>query len=662
MIGPPGAGKSLAASRLPSILPPLAAVEALEVARIASACGRLNGSLAGGRPFRAPHHTISPAGLIGGGSPPRPGEATLAHRGVLFLDELCEFRRDALEALRAPLEAGEVSIARASSRRTLPCRFMLVAAANPCPCGRGEADPECSCAPLAVQRYQGRLSGALADRIDILAADAPAERRRDRRRAGRVLGGRAGAGGGGPRAAGAAPRPRPLQRRDDPGRGARVRAQPRGAAALLAELYSRQRLSGRAHDRALRLAQTIADLAGAATIGSEADGAGAAAAEAGSWLSPGPAPTACAAPGCSRCSAPTSSSVATGAPGSRSPELLRLSNEDLVAVAAPKVAAQLLGRVAALPERQPGGGAGGGPVLGLLPPRRSLPRRPARRRRRPLGADRPRRPGAAGQLEPAGSVTIVGARRATSYGREIARELGRELAAAGLVVVSGLAFGIDACAHRGALDAGRTIAVLGCGPDVAYPAAHRSLWRRIGEEGLVLSELPPGAAPWRWTFPARNRIMAALAGMTVVVEAAARSGSLITADLAADLGRDLGAVPGPVTSRASAGPNNLLAGGACLVRDAQDVLDAMLGAGREAARPRRPGPRPGPRRGAGRGRGGGVELRRRSPPPSDLSGPEAAAAPRPPGAARLPHLLDHGPLLAHASPTPGACGYLGCAA
>ncbi len=176
-------------------------------------------------------------------------------------------------------------------------------------------------------------------------------------------------------------------------------------------------------------------------------------------------------------------------------------------------------------------------------------------------------------------MTVVGARRASSYGREIARELGRELAAAGFLVVSGLAFGIDACAHRGALDAGLTVAVLGCGADVAYPAAHRSLWRRISEQGLVLSELPPGTGAWRWTFPARNRIMAALAGMTVVVEAAQRSGSLITADLAADLGRDLGAVPGPVNSRASAGANDLLAGGACLIRDAQDVLDAMLGPG-----------------------------------------------------------------------------------
>src|SRR5262249_26317645 len=127
------------------------------------------GALPGGRPFRAPHHTISPGGLVGGGSAPRPGEATLSHRGVLFLDELCEFRRDALEALRGPLEAGEVSIARAGGRLSLPCRFMAVAAATPCPCGRGEADPDCSCAPIAVQRYQGKLSGALADRIDILA-------------------------------------------------------------------------------------------------------------------------------------------------------------------------------------------------------------------------------------------------------------------------------------------------------------------------------------------------------------------------------------------------------------------------------------------------------------------------------------------------------------
>jgi magnesium chelatase family protein len=267
MIGPPGAGKSLAAARLPSILPPLAAVEGLEVARIASACGRLTGAPAG-RPFRAPHHTVSPAGLIGGGTPPRPGEVTLAHRGVLFLDELCEFRRDTLEALRAPLESGEVAIARASGRRTLPCRFMLVAAANPCPCGRGEADPDCSCAPVAVQRYQGRLSGALADRIDILAAV--------RQPSASEIGGGAGEPSIAVRERVAAARER-QERRLGPGRSnaemtpaeARACALDDSAAALLAELYSRQRLSGRAHDRALRLAQTIADLAARDSIGEQ---------------------------------------------------------------------------------------------------------------------------------------------------------------------------------------------------------------------------------------------------------------------------------------------------------------------------------------------------------------------------------------------------------
>ncbi|MBA3867265.1 MAG: DNA-protecting protein DprA [Solirubrobacterales bacterium] len=274
--------------------------------------------------------------------------------------------------------------------------------------------------------------------------------------------------------------------------------------------------------------------------------------------------------------------IATSSPGSRSPELLRLSNENLVKVAAPNVAGQLLARVEATSE-------------GHLAEELAVARCWACCRHGDLYPDSLRDaddapwaligrgdPGLLDGLETFGAVTIVGARRATSYGREIARELGQELASAGMVVVSGLAFGVDACAHRGAIDGGRTIAVLGCGPDTAYPAAHRSLWRRICETDLVISEFPPGAAPWRWTFPARNRIMAALAGMTVVVEAAARSGSLITADMAADLGRDLGAVPGPVTSRASAGPNNLLAGGACVVRDAQDVLDAMLGPGAKA--------------------------------------------------------------------------------
>ena len=288
--------------------------------------------------------------------------------------------------------------------------------------------------------------------------------------------------------------------------------------------------------------------------------------------------------------APYIERIATGAPGSRSPELLRLSNQDLVAVAAPQVADRMLEDVEGIPESRIRDDLLGAQCWACCRHDRLYPVG--------LGdaADAPRAligrgdPALLARLEPEAAVTVVGARRASSYGREVARELARELAASGQVVVSGLAFGVDACAHRGALEAhGMTVAVLGCGPDISYPAAHRSLWRRIGELGLVLSELPPGTGAWRWTFPARNRIMAALTGMTVVVEAAERSGSLITGDLAQDLGRDLGAVPGPVGSRLSAGPNNLLAGGACVVRDAQDVLDAMLGPG--ARTPERSGPR-----------------------------------------------------------------------
>ncbi len=268
MIGPPGAGKSLAASRLPSILPPLAPEEALEVARIASACGRLGEGFPGGRPFRAPHHTVSPAGLVGGANLSAPGELTLAHRGVLFLDELCEFRRDALEALRSPLETGRVAIVRAGGARQLPCRAMLVAASNPCPCGRGEADPECSCAPLAVRRYQGRLSGALADRLDLLVAI--------RQPSAAEIGGPPGESSAAVRERVTAARER-QERRLGGGRcnaemspaEAREGTLDEPAAALLADTYRRHRLSGRAHDRVLRLARTIADLAGAERIDRE---------------------------------------------------------------------------------------------------------------------------------------------------------------------------------------------------------------------------------------------------------------------------------------------------------------------------------------------------------------------------------------------------------
>lgn len=178
------------------------------------------------------------------------------------------------------------------------------------------------------------------------------------------------------------------------------------------------------------------------------------------------------------------------------------------------------------------------------------------------------------------AVTVVGSRRPSAYGREIATRIGGELGTAGLIVVSGMALGIDSCAHEGALaGGGRTVAVLGSGPDVPSPAQMARLYERIADEGLILSELPPGTSARRWTFPARNRIMAALAAMTVVVEARQRSGSLITATMAADLGREVGAVPGPVGSSAAAGTNALLRDGAQLVRGGDDVLDSMLGIG-----------------------------------------------------------------------------------
>ena len=184
--------------------------------------------------------------------------------------------------------------------------------------------------------------------------------------------------------------------------------------------------------------------------------------------------------------------------------------------------------------------------------------------------------------EPA--VAIVGARACSAYGRSVTRSLARELAAAGLVVVSGMARGIDGEAHRGALEGGgRTVAVLGCGIDRDYPAAHAELARRIGEDGLVLSEYEPGVEPAPWRFPARNRIIAGLCSAAVVVEARERSGALITADFALEEGRDVLAVPGEITSALSAGTNALLKLGATPVTSATDVLE-LYGIEPQAAR------------------------------------------------------------------------------
>ncbi len=176
LIGPPGSGKTIIAQRLPSILPLMELDEALETTKIHSIAGKLNGSgpLVVQRPFRSPHHTISDAGLLGGHTIPKPGEVSLAHNGVLFLDELPEFKRSVLEVLRQPLESGDVTIARAAGSFTFPANVQLVAAMNPCPCGHyGSTQRQCRCSPTIVQRYRSRISGPLLDRIDIHVEVAP---------------------------------------------------------------------------------------------------------------------------------------------------------------------------------------------------------------------------------------------------------------------------------------------------------------------------------------------------------------------------------------------------------------------------------------------------------------------------------------------------------
>ena len=273
MVGPPGAGKSMLARRMPGILPPLELTEAVEVTRIHSVAGLLapEQALVSERPYRAPHHGISDAGLIGGGGLPRPGEVSLAHHGVLFLDELPEFRTSALEAMRQPLEDGVVQIGRARQSLRFPARFTLIAAMNPCPCGYHGADGDrCSCLPTHVLRYRSRISGPLWDRFDIhleLPALRPAE-----------LGARApGEASAQVRARVVAARRR--QQHRFVGRScvhanahmgvAEVRrycALEREGAAVLRSATERLGLSARAHDRILRVARTIADLEGAEAV------------------------------------------------------------------------------------------------------------------------------------------------------------------------------------------------------------------------------------------------------------------------------------------------------------------------------------------------------------------------------------------------------------
>ena len=266
--GPPGTGKTMLARRLPSILPPLSPAEAIEVTRIQSVAGlHHGGGLVTARPFRAPHHTISASGLVGGGSQPTPGEATLAHHGVLFLDELSEFVRPSLEALRQPLEDGHVTIVRAQKVMAFPTRFMLVAASNPCPCGIG--DEACRCTAADLSRHHRRLSGPLLDRIDVLIGVG--------RPAAEALRGEQAPTSAAVRERVVAARERQADRLAVHGLACNAQMTARvlrehaaatpSALRLLYELHDRHRLSARGHGRVLRVARTIADLEGSDSVG-----------------------------------------------------------------------------------------------------------------------------------------------------------------------------------------------------------------------------------------------------------------------------------------------------------------------------------------------------------------------------------------------------------
>lgn len=572
------------ARRIVGLLPELTRDEALQLAAIRSVAGRLpdDGPMSTVAPFVAPHHSTSVAALVGGGSgTARPGAVSLAHRGVLFLDECPEYGPHLLESLRTPLEEGEVRLARADGTVCYPARFQLILAANPCPCAPAH-DRDCVCASLARRRYLGRLSGPLLDRVDLRAemlpvtALAPAGEGAESTATvrARVLAAREAAAA---RWAGHGWRtnaevPGPALRR--------LFALPRSVTRPLDAGLRAGELTARGADRALRVAWTLGDLAGldrplretvesalyfrdrrreprrpASTRGAAGPGLsvpGGRTPDRGA----GPVRRGGRSGGGGRAGAPrrgpAGGRTRDGGAARRRPVRARPRGRGGTGwpAAGPGergVAALVLRRVRT--DRHPGPGTAGGAVGEWARPAGGAVRAVRCGGGGP-GGQRLRRARRGGVGRRAGRPRV--------HGRLGCRDRHRRRRPPGALTVEG-----------------PTVAVLACGIDRAYPVSHTGLLRRIAEIGLVLSEYPPAAVPARHRFLVRNRLLAGLAGGSVVVEAGVRSGAQRTAADARALGRTVMAVPGPVTSGLSTGCHELIRAGALLVTRAEEVLEVV---------------------------------------------------------------------------------------